>query len=203
MSLRPGLARHPVAFPTLLPVKPPTKTPRSARWIRFLCTRDDIFDTDRHEGENMKHGCQSVINEVRCPSCGKRNRVPGAAGGVPQCGACHSALPWLVEADDSSFDAIAVHSPLPALIDLWAPWCGPCRLVAPAVEHLSLEKAGQLKVVKVNVDIAQKTAARYQAQSIPTLLILSEGQVVDRIVGALPEDDLRRRVDAVLGIGTS
>ena len=74
-------------------------------------------------------------------------------------------------------------------------------MVAPAVEHLSVEKAGQLKVVKVNVDIAQQTAARYQAMSIPTLLILSEGKVADRIVGALPEGDLRRRVDAVLGSG--
>jgi thioredoxin-like negative regulator of GroEL len=76
-------------------------------------------------------------------------------------------------------------------------------MVAPVVEHLSVEKAGRLKVVKVNVDIAQQTAARYQAMSIPTLLILSDGQVVDRIVGALPESDIRRRVDAVLSSGAS
>jgi thioredoxin 2 len=74
-------------------------------------------------------------------------------------------------------------------------------MVAPAVEHLSVERAGRLKVVKVNVDIAQQTAARYQAMSIPTLLIMSKGRVVDRIVGALTEDALRRRVDTVLSGG--
>jgi thioredoxin 2 len=139
--------------------------------------------------------------------CGARPVTSGTGFPPPQ-EACRSAELviqrwWLVEADDSTFDALAVDSPLPVLVDLWAPWCGPCRLVAPAVEHVSLERAGRLKVVKVDVDIAQKTAARFQAQSIPTLLIPSDGQVVDRIVGALPEDDLRRRVDAVLGIGTS
>ena len=76
-------------------------------------------------------------------------------------------------------------------------------MVAPAVEHLSVDMAGRLKVVKVNVDVAQRTAARYEAMSIPTLLILSAGKVADRIVGAVPEADLRRRVDAVLGNGAS
>jgi len=124
-------------------------------------------------------------------SCGRRNRVPSAQAA---CAVrwCHAALPWLVEADDSHLMP-SQFSPPSRLIDLWAPWCGPCRMVAPAVEHLSVEKAGRLKVVKVNVDIAQQTAARFQAMSIPTLLILSDGQVVDRIVGALPEADIRRR----------
>ena len=142
---------------------------------------------------------QSATNEVRCPSCDRRNRVPAAAKGAPRCGVCHEVLPWLVEADDATFDDIAAQSPLPVLVDMWAPWCGPCRMVAPAVGHLSVERAGRLKVVKVNVDVAPQIAARYEAMSIPTLLILSEGKVVDRIVGALPEDALRKRVDAALG----
>ena len=146
---------------------------------------------------------QTVTKEVRCPGCGRRNRVPAAASGAPHCGACHAALPWLVEADDSTFDAVAVQSPLPVLIDLWAPWCGPCRMVAPVVEHLSVKRAGRLKVVKVNVDIAQQTAGRYQAMSIPTLLLLSDGHLVDRMVGALPEEALLGRVDAVLGGGAT
>ena len=138
------------------------------------------------------------MNEVRCPDCGRRNRVPAAASGAPHCGVCHAALPWLVEADDSSFDSAAVQSPLPVLVDLWAPWCGPCRMVAPVVERLAAKRAGRLKVVKVNVDIAKQTAGRYQAMSIPTLLLLSKGHLVDRIVGALPEEALLGRVDALL-----
>jgi len=117
------------------------------------------------------------------------------------CGECHAALPWLVEADDSTFDAIAVQSPLPVLIDRWAPWCGPCRMVDPVVEHLSVVRAGRLKVVKVNVDIAQQTAASYQAMSIPTLFMLSQRHLVARMVRAMPEEALLGRVDAVLGGG--
>ena len=122
---------------------------------------------------------------------------------MPHCGTCHAALPWLVEAGDATFDQVAVRSPLPVLVDLWAPWCGPCRMVSPAVERLSVERAGRLKVVKVNVDVAPQTAARYEAMSIPTLLVLSDGRVRDRIVGALPEPALRDRVDAAIGGGTT
>lgn len=140
---------------------------------------------------------------VRCPTCRRRNRVPAQAPGVPHCGTCHAALPWLVEAGDATFDLVAVRSPLPVLVDLWAPWCGPCRMVSPAVERISVDRAGRLKVVKVNVDVAPRTAARYEAMSIPTLLVLSDGQVRDRIVGALPEPALRQRVDAVIGAAPS
>ena len=146
---------------------------------------------------------EPTTDVVRCPECGRRNRVPAPAPGVPHCGTCHAALPWLVEAGDATFDLVAVQSPLPVLVDLWAPWCGPCRMVSPAVERLSVERAGRLKVVKVNVDVAPQTAARYEAMSIPTLLVLSDGRVRDRIVGALPEPVLRDRVDAAIGGGTT
>lgn len=136
--------------------------------------------------------------EVRCPTCGTRNRVPTAATGSPRCGSCHSALPWLVDAGDATFDEVAARARLPVLVDLWAPWCGPCRLVAPAVEQLASELAGSLKVVKVNVDEAPAVAARFGVRSIPTLLVLSGGTTIDRIVGALPADALRVRVGAAL-----
>ncbi len=136
---------------------------------------------------------------VPCSSCGQRHRVPKASTGTPRCSKCHSPLPWLVEADDTNYAEVALKSSLPVLVDLWAPWCGPCRAVAPAVEALAKELAGRLKVVKVNVDNARRTAASCQAQSIPTLLMLRGGQVVDRIVGALPAPSLRARVLAVLG----
>lgn len=84
------------------------------------------------------------------------------------------------------------------LIDLWAPWCGPCRMVAPILEKLAASHAGELKVVKVNVDDAPSAAARFDAQSIPTLVIMRDGQIVERVIGAQPEPVLRRLVDAAL-----
>ena len=135
---------------------------------------------------------------VACPSCGKKNRVPAEAGGVPQCAACHSPLPWLATAVDADFDRVAGQSPLPVLVDLWAPWCGPCTAVAPGVEQAARKLAGRLKVVKVNVDLAPAVSARFNARSIPTLLILDEGEVRDRQVGAVPPDALLTWVEKAL-----
>jgi thioredoxin 2 len=130
-----------------------------------------------------------TANVVVCPSCGVRNRVPVAAAGVPRCPACHSDLPWLVDATVTNFDTV-IDSRLPVLVDLWAPWCGPCRMLAPAVERSAEEFAGRLKVVKVNVDQAPGISARLGVQSIPTLLLLRQGRIVARQVGALPESQL-------------
>lgn len=138
---------------------------------------------------------------VACPSCAKKNRVPDAASGVPRCAACKAALPWLVDAaGEAGFDAVAgrTGTALPVLVDLWAPWCGPCRAVSPAVEALGAEFAGRLKVVKVNVDEAPGVSARYGVQGIPTLLVLRDGEVVARTVGAAPAAELRRFVAGAL-----
>ena len=135
---------------------------------------------------------------VACPYCGKRNRVPAAATGVARCAACHTALPWLASAGDGDFDQIAAGSKLPVLVDLWAPWCGPCRVVAPGVEQAARTMAGRLKAVKVNVDEAPKVAERFGVLSIPTLLILRGGRVVARQVGALRPATLVRWVEEVI-----
>lgn len=124
-----------------------------------------------------------------CPACGTKNRVPVSASGTVRCASCHADLPWLVEAGDGDF-AAATDTRLPVLVDLWAPWCGPCRLVSPAVERAAVELAGRLKVVKVNVDEAPGVSTRFAVQGIPMLLVLRDGEVVASQVGALPEDRL-------------
>jgi thioredoxin 2 len=102
-------------------------------------------------------------------------------------------LPWLVNADESTFEIETRAAPT-VVVDLWAPWCGPCRFVGPILEELSRELAGRLKIVKVNVDENQGLALRYDARSIPTMLVMRDGAVVDRIVGALPKPALTARL---------
>jgi thioredoxin 2 len=139
---------------------------------------------------------------VVCPSCGVRNRVPVAAAGVPRCASCHTDLPWLVEATDADFDTV-IDGRLPVLVDLWAPWCGPCRRVAPAVQRAAQEYPGQLKMVKVNVDQAPGISARLGVQGIPTLLVLAQGQIVARQIGALPENQFLSWIRASLDLAAA
>jgi thioredoxin 2 len=131
---------------------------------------------------------------VVCPNCGKKNRTPAVAEGAPRCGNCHQPLPWIVDADASEFEG-AIHASVPVLVDFWAPWCGPCRMVSPVVEAQGRERAGQFKVVKLNIDEAHDIAARYQAQSIPLLVLVRDGEEVDRQIGAVPPAQLRSWLD--------
>lgn len=135
---------------------------------------------------------------ITCPSCGAKNRVAAAHTGRPECGRCHAPLPWIVAAGEPDFAAVAGASSLPVLVDLWAPWCGPCRAVAPIVERLAQDYAGRLKVVKVNVDEAPSISQRYGVMGIPTLLLLRGGREVARQVGAPPEPVLRQWVDGMV-----
>jgi thioredoxin 2 len=131
---------------------------------------------------------------VTCPHCGKRNRVGPRSDGVPRCGNCHNLLPWIVNATPETFDA-EIRASVPVLVDFWAPWCGPCRMVSPAVEAQARNRPGQVKVVKLDVDTAPDIGARYQAMSIPLLVLIRDGQEVDRMVGAVPERQLREWLD--------
>ena len=143
-----------------------------------------------------------MASVVACPSCAKKNRVPVAAAGSPVCAVCKTPLPWLVDATMDTFDA-ALDGNVPVVVDLWAPWCGPCRMVAPILERLAAERAGQLKIVKVNVDEQPHVSARYGVQGIPTLLLLDHGREIGRQVGAASAPALHRWLDAHLGPSTT
>jgi thioredoxin 2 len=133
---------------------------------------------------------------VACPACGTRNRVPDASTGSPRCASCKVDLPWVVETGDAGF-AAAVDTSRLVVVDLWAPWCGPCRMVAPVLESLAREFASIVKVVKVNVDDSPMTAQRFEARSIPMLLFMRGGELVDTVVGAQPEHALRARIESL------
>ena len=136
--------------------------------------------------------------QVRCEHCGQVNRVPAAAAGTPRCGKCHQPLPWITDADDTTFAEVADAAKVPVIVNLWAPWCGPCRMVSPALEQLARDLAGQVKLVKVNVDESPRISQRFQAQAIPTLLVLRDGQVAARQTGAAPLPALRAWVNKAL-----
>jgi thioredoxin 2 len=123
--------------------------------------------------------------------------VPRASSGKPTCAKCHADLPWLVEATDGDF-ATVTNTPRLVLVDLWAPWCGPCRMVAPILEKLSRDFAGSLKVVKVNVDGSPATSQRFNASSIPMLVFMRNGEVIDTVIGAQPEHVLRGAVEQLV-----
>ncbi len=136
---------------------------------------------------------------IACPKCGKKVRVPGIADGRPRCPDCKNELPWVAVAGDANFAQVADSRKIPVLVDLWAPWCGPCRAVSPLLERLAAERAGQLKLVKVNVDEAPRTQAAFGVQAIPTLVLLNGGREVARQAGAMPLERLRDWVDRSLG----
>lgn len=141
---------------------------------------------------------------MRCPSCGKMNRVRYAAlSSKNQCGSCRTPLSpprTPVEISDATtFDLVIQSSALPVLVDFWAPWCGPCRAVAPVLESLANERADQLKLAKVNVDEEPGLAGRYAIRSIPTILLVKGGRIVDTVIGAVPRATLEAKIAKALG----
>lgn len=137
----------------------------------------------------------TTTRTVRCQNCGRVNRVPAAAQGKPRCGNCKAFLPWIIDSGDADFAEIAEQATVPVLVDLWATWCGPCRMVSPALEQLATDKAGQLKLVKVDIDRAPTLAQRFSIQAVPTLIVLNRGEVIARRPGAAPLDVLRKWLD--------
>jgi thioredoxin 2 len=141
---------------------------------------------------------------IRCSTCGATNRVPAEKirqGLQPVCGRCKTPLASAdhkpVTITDATFSAEVERSPVPVLLDMWAPWCGPCQLVAPVVEELAREMAGRVRVAKLNVDENPATATRFGVRSIPTLLVLKAGKELDRIVGVQPKSAILQRLERI------
>lgn len=145
-----------------------------------------------------------TMQVVVCNSCGSKNRVDpsSAADHVAKCGKCGMPLdvdsrvtgntPLIVSDDSFARDVLEAQGTV--LLDCWAPWCGPCRIVGPIMEQLAAESNGRYRIAKLNVDENQRTASQFQIQSIPTMLIFRNGKLVDRLVGALPKPAIAARL---------
>jgi thioredoxin 2 len=146
-------------------------------------------------------GVADSTQVVVCSNCQTKNRVPSVARGVPRCGKCHAPLPWVVNGSDADFADVVEASTVPVLVDMWAPWCAPCRMVSPVLEQLAGEFAGRLKLVKINADEAPELSQRFEVLAIPTLLLVVRGEVIDKQVGAAPASVLRPWVTSKLDLG--
>jgi thioredoxin 2 len=136
---------------------------------------------------------------VTCGHCGATNRIRRERmRDDPRCGRCKRPISVFlrqpIAVTEASFAREVEGSPIPVLVDFWAPWCGPCRIVAPVVEKLAADRAGQLKVAKVNIDENPRLAARFGIRSIPTLALFRGGALVDQIQGAVPRAVLDQRL---------
>lgn len=143
---------------------------------------------------------------VACPTCGRSNRIAFAAlDKTTRCGQCKTAIGApdapIEVADAAAFDAAMAGSALPILVDFWAPWCGPCRMVAPELERVARANAGRYLVLKVNTDVHQEIGGRFRIRSIPTMALLHQGREIERIAGVRPAADIESFAASALAAG--
>jgi thioredoxin 2 len=142
---------------------------------------------------------------IACKQCGTKNRIPkNKLQDRPVCGKCRARLDigelttTPIDVTDQTFQGEVLSYQGAVLMDCWAPWCGPCRMVAPVLDQLASEYAGRIKITKLNVDDNPVTASQFGVQSIPTMLFFKNGKQVNKIIGALPKPEIERHIKAIL-----
>ena len=151
--------------------------------------------------------CHAPLDDmiIRCLNCGTKNRMPeDRFDDQPKCGRCgahlvtKTAIDHPVDVTDANFAKEVVSTPGAILVDCWAPWCGPCKMVSPVLDDLAAKYAGGAKIAKLNVDENPMIASQYSIQSIPTMLFFKDGKLVERLVGAMPKEEIERHLLTIM-----
>jgi thioredoxin 2 len=176
--------------------------------VRCLnCGKKNRIPKERLHDRPFCGKCGVTLDEmiIRCLRCGTKNRMPeNRLNEQPHCGKCGAVLVVTsdqgrpLEVTDGTFQSEVIINPGSVLVDCWAPWCGPCRMIAPILDELASKYAGGIRIAKLNVDENPLTATLYDIRSIPTMLLFKDGKLIDRLVGALPKEQIEQHLIAIM-----
>jgi len=192
---------------------------RKTRTSGFLMDTDDLIirclncgtknriPKSKFQEQPICGHCHATLDEmiIRCLNCGTKNRMPeNRLNSHPLCGRCgvplviESGLHQPVEVADHTFSREVLASPCPVLVDCWAPWCGPCRSLAPILEQLAVKYGGGIRIAKLNVDENPLTAQQFGIRNIPTMLLFKNGKLVHTLIGLLPKEEIERHLLSIM-----